>query len=73
MPAVDSPEEAFEFGYCDANKVDGFWCPEFDIMEANKYAFRSTAHSCDSPDASGAYHNCDRAGKCSIDVHKNKI
>ena len=62
MPAVDSPQNAFPFGYCDANKVGGYWCPEFDIMEANKHAFRSTGHTCDEPDASGAYHNCDRHG-----------
>ena len=24
------------WGYCDANQVDGNWCPEFDLMEANK-------------------------------------
>ena len=73
MPAVDSPQNAFPFGYCDANKVGGYWCPEFDIMEANKFGFRSTGHSCDAPDAQGVYHNCDRKGQCSIDVHSNNL
>ena len=71
MPAVDNTNEAF--GYCDANRVGGHWCPEFDIMEANKYGFRSVGHSCDSPDDLGAYHNCDRRGLCSIDVHENDV
>jgi len=70
MPAVDNPSD---FGYCDANKVDDSWCPEFDIMEANKYAFRATGHTCDAPDASGKYHQCDRGGQCSIDVLRNNV
>ena len=71
MPAVDNNEDPF--GYCDANQIGGYWCPEFDIMEANKYGFRSVGHSCDSPDVSGAYPECDRQGKCSIDVHRNDV
>jgi len=27
------------FYYCDAQAVGGEYCPEFDIMEANKYAY----------------------------------
>jgi len=60
MPAVDNNDD--DFRYCDANKVGGHWCPEFDIMEANKYAFHVTGHKCDAPDASGIYYNCDRSG-----------
>ena len=54
--------------YCDANEVSGVFCPEFDIMEANTYSFRSTPHPCDAPDANGHYTNCDRGGTGAIDV-----
>ena len=54
--------------YCDANEVSGVFCPEFDIMEANTWAFRSTPHPCDAPDANGHYTNCDRGGTGAIDV-----
>jgi len=54
--------------YCDANNVGGQWCPEMDIMEANKYAMRMTPHKCDSPNSKGHYYNCDRGG-CGKSLH----
>ena len=65
MPAVDNGDT---FKYCDANQVGGHWCPEFDIMEANQYAFHVTGHKCDAPDANGVFYNCDRGGQCTMDV-----
>mmetsp|Transcript_13782 Transcript_13782/g.17420 ORF Transcript_13782/g.17420 Transcript_13782/m.17420 type:complete len:146 (-) Transcript_13782:934-1371(-) len=69
MPAVDNQSDPFK--YCDANQVGGHWCPEFDIMEANKYAFRAVGHACDAADSNGVFPSCDRSGQCSIDVLRN--
>jgi len=57
------------FWYCGAN-VDGANCPEFDIMEANKYAFRSTIHTCDDPDEKGWIKDCVHGGACSLDPYQ---
>jgi len=66
MPGKDwngnpDPSQGHDY-YCDANQVGGVWCPEFDIMEANTYAWHSTPHKCDSPNDKGHYSNCDRGG-----------
>ena len=47
------------YGYCDANQVAGNWCPEMDIMEANKWSWATTPHTCDSPSDKGYYSHCD--------------
>lgn len=70
MPSVDENEDPF--GYCDANKIGGHWCPEFDLMEANKYSWHTTAHKCDTP-TDGVYNNCDRVGECTLNIHENDI
>ena len=54
----------FDDYYCDANKVGGQWCPEFDLMEADTFAWHSTPHKCDPANSKGHYFNCDRGGSC---------
>ena len=46
MPADQNTDDPFK--YCDAASVGGYMCPEFDVMEANKYAWRTTSHKCDN-------------------------
>jgi len=68
LPGVDESGNLWmdtdDYGYCDANQVDGNWCPEFDIMEANKWSWATTPHKCDSPNSNGFYSHCDQGGTC---------
>lgn len=64
MPAVGHPTDPFQ--YCDGAAVGGYACPEFDMMEANRYAFRAVGHKCDF--TGGKYTNCDQNGTCAVDV-----
>ena len=70
MPAYNSqqqlqPGKNGEY-YCDANQVGGTYCPEMDVMEANKFAMASTAHTCQY-DPPHYYPSCDRGG-CGMNV-----
>ena len=73
MPGVDQTGDLWMstdgWGYCDANQVAGNFCPEFDMMEANKYSFATTPHSCDLPDEKGFYHACDGDGHCNQNIY----
>ena len=66
MPGVDNTWDPFK--YCDASGVGGHYCPEFDVMEANKYAFQVNAHSC-VPTSSGAFYDCSYQASCSKGVY----
>lgn len=65
MPAYNSAQQLVPGNngeyYCDANKVGGTFCPEMYIMEANKYAMASTAHTCQYVPPH-YYPSCDRGG-----------
>jgi len=70
MPAYNSSNTADPTScgnyYCDANKVCGIYCPEFDIMEANNRAFQTTPHKCNAP--SGNYYSSCDGGGCGQNV-----
>lgn len=40
--------------YCDANAVCGVRCAELDLVEANKHAFRATAHRSNDGEGHGS-------------------
>jgi len=62
MPASANVYDPFR--YCDANQGEGYFCPEFDIMQANKFGYTAKGHRCVSPseETPGFYTNCDRSG-----------
>jgi hypothetical protein len=65
MPAYNSSNQPDPTScgnyYCDANKVCGLYCVEFDIMEANNRAFQTTPHKCNAPN-DNYYPSCDGGG-----------
>lgn len=69
MPAVGSdgqPDPTDGYFYC-GSQFGKALCPEFDVMEANAYSWRTNAHACASPDAVGHYEQCDSEAKCGVD------
>lgn len=66
MPALTAagapdPTSGGDF-YCDANQVQGVWCTEVDLMEANVAALQATPHACNASAPSGFVPVCDRGG-----------
>jgi hypothetical protein len=47
--------------YCDANYVNGNWCPEYDTFEGNDQTMSVAIHTCDYTPPN-EYPTCDRAG-----------
>jgi len=70
MPGLDNVEDPFQ--YCGAGRSAKAACPEFDIMEANKFGFRSTSHKCDPPSAEGIFGECEHRGSCTTDILTNE-
>ena len=71
LPAIGSdgqPHNTDGHYYCDANNITGEWCNEMDIMEANTYSFRTTAHTCDG--TGPHYSKCDRGGSAVTDLQE---
>merc|ERR1719369_1288425 len=53
--------------YCDGNMGNGIWCPEYDVLEANKYTIATTLHTCKG-DGNGNWDSCDRSG-CQVNAY----
>ena len=74
LPAIGSdgqPHNTDGYYYCDANNITGEYCPEFDIMEANQYSWRTTPHSCDG--SGPHYWSCDRGGNAVTDLQQKGV
>ena len=74
LPAIGSdgnPHNTDGYYYCDANNITGEWCPEFDIMEANQFSWRTTPHTCDG--SGPHYNNCDRGGNAVTDLQQKGV
>ena len=56
-----NPGEWGEY-YCDANHVNGVWCPEYDTWEGNKYTMGVALHTCSGSGSNGNWDYCDGAG-----------
>jgi len=64
MPGYENGSPyAAEWGnyYCDANFVNGNWCPELDTFEGNDQTMSVAIHTCDFVPPN-EYSSCDRAG-----------
>jgi len=65
MPGYDSNQNPYggDAGdwYCDANFVNGNWCPEYDTFEGNRETMNVQLHTCDYV-APHFYPHCDGAG-----------
>ena len=72
MPALysdGSPNPTDGYYYC-GSQYGRQVCPEFDVMEANLYSWRTNGHACDPPSDTGYYEHCDSSAKCGVDqVH----
>lgn len=55
--------------YCDANQIQGTFCPEYDLIEGNKFTMATTLHSCTpSTTVPGYFPTCDKGG-CATNVY----
>ncbi len=55
--------------HCDATMINGEFCWEMEIMEANRFAMQSTAHTCDQlPGKDSKISQCDHNG-CGTNVY----
>ena len=75
MPSYNSdgkPNISDMFYYCCTHE-GGSRCPVFNIMEANKYSWRTNSQACDAPEIPGIYpiDSCDndhsREKLCTLD------